>query len=179
MNAKPKIKPAVQTAVVTSTKAPETAPASSLARVADETAGLPMRQRTALVALAAGRSYSEAARMAGVGRQTLYEWRQKDARFAAVLNAWQRTAVASAQQRLLAVLDDAVTAVCDAITTGSAPTALAVLKQMGVLTPTTPGPIDPKEVSQENSLTSREEHFRQLRREQFIKQDGVFARMGG
>jgi hypothetical protein len=179
MNAKSKIKPPVQSAVATSSKAPETAAPSTLARVADETAGLPMRQRTALLALASGRSYTEAARMAGIARQTLYEWRQKDARFAAILNIWQRTVVASAQQRLHALLDDAVSAVADAITEGDARISLAVITQMGVLVPTTPGPVDPKEVAQDNSLTAREEHFRRVRREQDLKTDAMFAKMNG
>jgi hypothetical protein len=128
--------------------------ATLLARVDPELAGLPERQRTPLAALAAGRGFGEAARSAGVSRQTLRNWRNKDVRFAAVFNAWHSEAFASARHRLICIADDAVTTIGDAIHTGDARIAMELVRRLGLLTPITPGPEDPAELRRDNLRSS-------------------------
>jgi len=106
-------------------------------------------QRAALVAIASGQSFSEAARTAGISRQTLYEWRQSSPTFVAALNAWQSDARASAQNRLVGLTDLAVDAVSQSIQKGDVRIAWDLLRKLGLLSPTPPGPSDPAEIEEE------------------------------
>jgi transposase-like protein len=172
----------VESAIVKVPKAPDAeaaAPTAIATRVMDDTAGLPTNQRKALIALVGGQSFVDVARIAGVTDQTLRNWRKKDMRFAAILNNWQNAAIDSAKHRLLALADEAVTAVSDAVIAGNASIGLAVLRQMGILVPVTPVPAEPKQIAQENTLQEGEEYYRQVRREQYLKQDEMLAKMSG
>jgi hypothetical protein len=112
-------------------------------------AALTADQRAALVAIASGQSFSEAARTAGISRQTLYEWRQSSPIFVAALNAWQSDARASAQNRLVGLTDLAVDAVAQSIQKGDVRIAWDLLGKLGLLSPKLPGPSDPAEIEEQ------------------------------
>lgn len=152
---------------------------TALARVDAELAGLPARQRAALAALATGRGFGEAARSAGITRQTLRNWRTKDSRFAAVYNAWQNEALASAQHRLVGLADDAVTALGDAINTGETHAALELLRRLGILVPPKIGSEIPAEIERDNRIANLESRFAAVRREQCLRADAAMAKLGG
>jgi hypothetical protein len=178
MKASSKTKQQVQVAAAkTESAPPATVPAAILTRVDPEWGGLPARQRTALIALAAGRGYTDAARAAGVSRQTLHTWRQKDARFAALLNACQNQLFASAQNRLIALTDDAVTTVGDAITTGDVRTALELLRRLGVLAPLQIGSEDPAEMQRQQTLAHSEQQSKAAHREAMLRADKAMLKM--
>jgi hypothetical protein len=142
-----------------------------------ELAGLPPRQRAALAALAAGRGFGEAARSAGVTRQTLRNWRKKDHRFLALVNAWQSEAIASAQHRLIGIVDDAVTTIGDAIHTGDARTAMELMRRFGIVVPLEPGPDDPAVVRRDSLLAERERLSKIAGRETLLRADANLARL--
>ncbi|HZL33841.1 MAG TPA: helix-turn-helix domain-containing protein [Tepidisphaeraceae bacterium] len=106
-------------------------------------AELSAAQTLALSALTAGRSATAAARKAGVSRMTIYRWQTHNPRFIATLNAGRRQALASARRRLLAMSDDAVTAVESSLFTEGGRPAFDLLGLLGVLVPVRPGSDDP------------------------------------
>ncbi len=112
-------------------------------------AALTDHQRAALVAIASGQSFSEAARSAGISRQTIYNWRQSSPPFVAALNAWQSATRASAHNRLIGLSDLAVDAVSGAIQKGDVRVAMDLLRTLGILAPSQPGPCDPAEVEEQ------------------------------
>jgi len=80
-------------------------------------ASLKPKQLTALTAIIANRTFSEAAASAHVSRVTLYRWLHGGGRFQAAYDAWRNEIVASAQRELDAKLarDAAnMTAACSA-----------------------------------------------------------------
>ena len=52
--------------------------------------GLGQTQQTALAALKGGKSFPQAAEVAGVNRATVYRWVQADPHFRAAYNQWQQ-----------------------------------------------------------------------------------------
>jgi hypothetical protein len=132
---------------------------------------LPARQRTALLGLVAGKSFADAARTAGVTRQTLYDWRTRNPRFAAVFNAWQADAVASAQNGIVALLEDSVAAVGNAVRNGDTRTALEVMRRLGVLDAVKPGPTDPTLMERTIALDQRDRESKLDLRQQNLDDD--------
>jgi hypothetical protein len=125
----------------------------------------------------AGRGFAEAARVSGVSRQTVYNWRQKNARFAALLNGWQNTTIPCARHRLLALADAAVTAISDAITTGNARVATELLGELSILVATKLGSTSPGEIERQTDLAEREQLAARVRREGMLRQDAVMAKL--
>lgn len=154
-----------------------------IAHLGTELGDLPARQRTALVSLAAGHGFNEAARAAGVTRQALFAWRTKDARFQAALNAWQQDAVASARHRLVGLLDGAVTCLSDAIHASDTRTALEIVRRLSVLEPIAAGPTDPTLMERTIALDQRDWEFELDRRERNQSDDAkmqkFFDMLGG
>ena len=115
-------------------------PAAEMARAAAE--GLSDKQRNVMIYLAAGHSIAKAARSGHVGRRTVYRWLKEDAGFAAVYNAWRRELTESAKTRLLAMGDDALDTIHNAILAGHVNASLTVAKSMGFLAKPRIGPDD-------------------------------------
>jgi hypothetical protein len=104
-------------------------------------------QETAITSLLAGQSATEAAAAAGVNRSTLWRW-TKDPMFEAALNRRKREIFEQAHSRLAQIAQDALGIIQAAVAGGDAPTALAVLKGVGLLTGQHPpiGTDNPKEL---------------------------------
>jgi len=116
---------------------------------------LSREQEAALAAIAAGKSAAAAAIDAGVHQGTLYRWLKEDPSFSAAYHTWQNECRESARGRLMALTDNAVSAVSNAIDKQDIRTALTILKGLGVLTPVTPGSTDAQEHKRERELAQR------------------------
>jgi hypothetical protein len=100
---------------------------------ADETPGeemgkLPEAQRKALNAIFRGRPVSDAARLAGVSRSTLYRWQQNDPQYRKILSAWRRQSCQSRQDRLRTLGDMAVNNVYASLLDGHIGASVMLLK---------------------------------------------------
>jgi transposase-like protein len=125
---------------------------------------LPPQQQAALELLAGGKSVAETARLAGVGRATVFRWLRNHPVFRAALNQWQDQIRSSCQTRLMALTDKATDAVEKALDAGDARSALQLLKGMGVLKEIPAGPTDPEEVRKRDEI-EREERRIALKRD--------------
>ena len=125
-------------------------PALEMALSATE--GLCDEQRKVMAYLAAGHSIAKAARFGRVSRRTVYRWFKDDADFCAVYNAWQRELTESAKTRLLAMADDAVDTIHNAILGGNVAASLTVAKSMGLLAKPRIGPDDPQRIAQKRRV---------------------------
>ena len=113
-------------------------------------------QLTAVGALLAGKTVTDAATDAGVDRATLYRWRKEDFAFQAALNAgrWElRGAIFGRLDRLAAKAADCLE---KAIEGGDVKAALEVVKGMGILVPTSIGSDDPAELAAEAEVAAKE-----------------------
>lgn len=106
------------------------------------------QQRFALEDLTNGKSYTEAARGAGVDRKTLYNWLNKDQAFMAAMEASRRRAMQSADDRLTRSTATAAATLGNAAATDYRAAAI-LLKGRGLL----PGRPDP---ARENPLATLE-----------------------
>jgi len=145
------------------------AASTALARRDDSSLALPTRQQALLDALAKGKDFTEAARLAGVNRQTFYNWRRGDPRFVAAFNAWQNDNVAVAQSRLAGGAGLAATTLLDAIAAGNVPAALELLRRLGLLVPVKSASEDPLQVQRDQALRQREFDNDILHRENRVK----------
>lgn len=130
-------------------------PAADMALAAAE--GLTENQRTVMSHLAAGYSIAKAARSAKLSRRTVHRWLEEDVEFCAVYNAWRRELERSARSRLLAICDDAIDTLHNAILAGNVQASLSVAKSIGVMTKSRIGSPDPARVAQRRRV-------RQMRR---------------
>ena len=89
-------------------------------------------QNIALVALTGGCTKAEAARMAGVHRNTLYRW-LSDLTFSEALSRAREELRDAAQARLHAMADQAAQCVEQAMQRGDARTAIQLIKMLGTL----------------------------------------------
>ena len=105
------------------------------------------QQRTAVEWLTAGESAADAALAAGVSRATVYRWMKTDPNFEAAYNAWQADVTATVKAQLLAAAGVAVKAVVRSMAGGDAKTAMALLKQLGMIAPPKPGYVEPEKVA--------------------------------
>ena len=87
----------------------------------------------AVEALAAGKTVTESAKLAGVDRTTVHRWRREDFEFQAELNRQQRELHDAFRQRLLSIALLATETVSAAVEAGDVPASLQVLKGIGVL----------------------------------------------
>jgi transposase len=121
---------------------------------------LPAPQREALAAIKSGLSFPKAAEAAGVGRTTIYRWVQSDPRFRAAYNAWQQETRESAHARLLKLTEKAVEVVEAALRRSDAKTAVALLKQLGVLRSRKAGATEPKVLQVQMLLEQSRSEYR-------------------
>ena len=94
---------------------------------------LPRPQLDALEALGAGATVTEAARQAGVDRTTVHRWLRDNFSFQAAWNRLRRDLEREAETRIERLAHEALGAVEDAVASGDARVALAVLKGVGLL----------------------------------------------
>ena len=90
-----------------------------------------------LEGLMAGRSVDEVAEDTHVPRRTIYNWLRYDAVFRAAYNQWKNSVEEHTRGRLLAMMDNAVVAIGQAIDGGDAKLAMQLLKNMKAFEPAT------------------------------------------
>ena len=95
--------------------------------------GLEPKQVVALESLLLGSTATEAARVAGVDRRTLFRWLRSNAEFQSAINRGRREAREVAIMRLERLADSAVSALERALGEGDARSALTVLRGLGLL----------------------------------------------
>ena len=111
---------------------------------------LTARQVLALKCLMNGVSITDAAITAKVGRTTIHRWITEHPGFRAAYNRWVATTQLSTQSRLIAMQDLAVEVMCEELETKrNGRIAAMLLTKMGVLSPQTPGAIEPKRAGKE------------------------------
>jgi hypothetical protein len=101
----------------------------------DETTNLTSAQIAVLDGLLAGKTATDAAAAAGVGRRTLYNWLRHDFTFQAALNRGRRECQQAVACRIEQIAADAAECVAGAVRNGDVKTALEILKQTGALAP--------------------------------------------
>jgi len=91
------------------------------------------RQMTALKAFHSGSSLTDAAKAAGVTRQTLHRWRTQYHWFSEAMEDWEEGQMVIARSRLVDMADNAIDALAHAIENGDARAAMMVLKSLRIL----------------------------------------------
>jgi transposase-like protein len=99
------------------------------------------RQMTALKAFHSGSSLADAAKAAGVTRQTLHRWRTQYHSFAEAMEVWEEGQMIIARSRLVDMASNAINALESAIEDGELQPAMVVLKSLRILR--TYGPLKP------------------------------------
>jgi transposase-like protein len=99
------------------------------------------RQMTALKAFHSGASLADAAKAAGVTRQTLHRWRTQYHSFAEAMEVWEEGQMIIARSRLVDMATNAINALESAIEDGELQPAILVLKSLRILR--TYGPLKP------------------------------------
>ncbi len=155
--------PATEPAPIPAETAPAPSPEES-SRIVPH--ALSAQQAKVLAGLSAGRNIASAAAGAGVSRSTVYRW-NSDPDFVAALNAWKRQTRESAQHRLLAMGDQAVTIVQDALDDNDARIAMALLRELGILRKVAVGSSDRDEVRAKSELRKYQKDV--VRRKRFIE----------
>jgi len=91
------------------------------------------RQMAALKAFHSGSTLADAAKAAGVTRQTLHRWRTQYHWFAEAMEVWEEGQMIIARSRLVDMADNAIDALTHAIEDGDARAAIMVLKSLRIL----------------------------------------------
>jgi hypothetical protein len=116
---------------------------------------IPVRKQLALEHLVAGKSMSEASRLTGIPRITIYRWLKTDPAFQAAFNEWHEQMENSVRARLMAMTDVAAEAVQKSLENGDARTAMQLLIRMGLFKEKPPGPTDADEVAQRMEMDKK------------------------
>ena len=126
-------------------------------------------QETAIAALLAGKTITDAAADAGVDRATVHRWLREDFTFTAAFNAGRRELREGVQTRLERLAEKAAAAVERAIDNGDVKAALEILKGLQVLAPVPMGSEDPGELAEDDRLKALEQAGRRRNREMFAR----------
>jgi len=94
---------------------------------------IPKNKQDAAIVLAAGGSHAEAAKAAGVERQTVYGWTSKNQEFLGELDRLRRASFEEAEGVLRSMAVTAALVVREAIQDGDVKVALTVLRGLGIL----------------------------------------------
>jgi hypothetical protein len=113
-------------------------------------------QETAIAALLAGRTVTNAAEAAGVDRATVHRWLREHFGFQAAVNAGRRELREGVHTRLERLAEKAAGCVEKAIDGGDVKAALEILKGLQVLAPTSIGSEDPEQLAKEADISARE-----------------------
>jgi transposase-like protein len=97
------------------------------------------RQRRALEAFSQGCSLGDAAKAAGVTRQTLHRWRARYAEFGEAMSSWEAACLSIAHSHVVDMAVRATVALSDAIDKGDSRAAIMVLRSLRVLRSYLPG----------------------------------------
>ena len=92
-------------------------------------------QLKALDAMVTGSNVVEAARIAGVGRATVFRWMRQNVLFKAALAAAQQRALASTRNKLISLTDMAAEVMRHRLAADDLRAAMAVLKSGGLMEP--------------------------------------------
>jgi hypothetical protein len=91
------------------------------------------RQMLALRAFHSGSSITDAAKAAGVTRQTLHRWRTIYHSFAEAMDVWEEGQMIIARSRLVDMADNAIDTLANVIADGNARAAMIVLRSLRIL----------------------------------------------
>lgn len=108
-------------------------------------------QIAALDALLSGKTATDAAIAAGIGRRTLYDWLRKDFHFQAALNAGRKDLRQAIAHRLEGLANDATECVGKAVRGGDVKAALEIVKRLDFFAPRSLGSDDPDELAVEET----------------------------
>jgi hypothetical protein len=114
-------------------------------------------QITAVGALLAGKSVTDAATDAGVDRGTIYRWLRDDFGFQAELNRGRQDLYRETYARLERLAAKAAECLEKAVDNGDAKVALEVAKGMGLLVPHPIGSEDPAKLAEEAEVVAKEQ----------------------
>lgn len=101
---------------------------------AESGSDLSATQIAVLDALLSGKTATDAAAAAGIGRRTLYDWLRKDFRFQAALNRGRRDLQQAVACRVEQLAAEATECVAQAVRNGDVKAALEILKRANVFT---------------------------------------------
>jgi hypothetical protein len=124
-------------------------------------------QETAVAALLAGKTVTDAAGVAGVDRTTIHRWLREDFTVQAAVNAGRRELREGVRSRLERLAEKASECVERAIDGGNVKAALAILNGLEVLTPTRIGSENPAELAEEADLSAQEREGKKRWRARF------------
>jgi hypothetical protein len=113
-------------------------------------------QSAALEGLLAGKTVTEAAAAAGVGRTTIHKWMRVDFAFQAALNRGRRDLQQAVACRVDQLAADAAECVIKAVREGDAKIALQILKHTNAL--------GPRKIGSDDELSLEMEHQQQIER---------------
>ncbi len=136
----------------------------------EEAPDLSPAKTAALDALLAGKTATDAAAAAGIGRRTLYHWLAKDFDFQAALNRGRRELQQAVACRIERLTADATECVGDAIKKGDVKAALEIVKRANVFAPAKIG-------SDDELLLRIEAEERQQHRDDRLALSGFRQRM--
>ena len=120
--------------------------------------GLSQAQFTAVEALLAGKTVTEAAAAASMGRATVYRWLKDDFAFQAELNRGRREIRRAAFGNLERLAAKATGCLEKAIDEGDVKSALEVLNRMRILAPAQIGSDDPAELEAKAKREAKARH---------------------
>ncbi|MCZ2153788.1 MAG: hypothetical protein LC114_07800 [Bryobacterales bacterium] len=111
-------------------------------------------QTEMIAALMSGSNVTEASKRAGISRATHYLWMKTSADYVSALNSAKTEHLEATRAQLLALADEAVSTVRELLSGGEdvpaavrLKAALEVLRAVGALEPTPPGPTDISSIS--------------------------------
>jgi hypothetical protein len=139
---------------------------------------LPPQQQTAMELLVGGKSVAETARLAGVGRATVFRWLKNDSVFRAALNQWHDQIESGCQSRLLSLTDKAADAIEKALDAGDARTAMQLLKGMGMIKERAVGPTDAEEIRKRSEIEREQRRIALKRDRAKLSMEEMEAEMG-
>ncbi len=139
---------------------------------------LPPQQQTAMELLVGGKSVAETARLAGVGRATVFRWLKNDPVFRAALNQWHDQIESGCHSRLMSLTDKAGDAIEKALDAGDARTAMQLLKGMGMIKERATGPTDPEEIRTRSEIEREQRRIGLKRDRAKLSTEDMEAEMG-
>jgi transposase-like protein len=132
---------------------------------------LAKEQQAVLEGLVMGKSVTEVAQAAGVGRTTIYRWLKNDPAFRAAYNQWHEQMQENTRSRLLMMLDKATGALEKALEAGNSQAALELLRGMGALKQRAVGPTDAEEIRRRGDVEKRRTNLELGKAEESVAMD--------
>ena len=140
-----------------------------------QNATLEPAQITAVEALLAGKTVTDAAAAAGVDRATVHRWLREDYPFQAAINAGRRELRDATYGRLERLAVKAADCLEKAIEGGDVKAALEIVKGMGILAPDPIGSENAAELAEEADVAAKEKQGADSRRMKIAELDCLLA----